>query len=104
MSTLIGYARVQAAIHHVCEAFGVRKDELLSRDRHERVAWPRQVAMALAYNLTDMRQHELAPIFDRSVHDVRRSVAVVRDRTQVDRKAKVCVRKLRRIIEHETFG
>jgi chromosomal replication initiator protein len=36
-----------------CEAFGVSMDELLSGTRAQRLAWPRQVAMYLARELTD---------------------------------------------------
>jgi chromosomal replication initiator protein len=36
-----------------CEAFGLSLDELLSESRVARIAWPRQVAMYLARELTD---------------------------------------------------
>ena len=36
-----------------CEAFGITLDELLSAAAPRRVAWPRQVAMYLARELTD---------------------------------------------------
>ena len=36
-----------------CEAFGISHDELLSAARAQRLAWPRQVAMYLARELTD---------------------------------------------------
>jgi chromosomal replication initiator protein len=36
-----------------CDAFGLALDELLSQSRSARVAWPRQVAMYLARELTD---------------------------------------------------
>jgi chromosomal replication initiator protein len=42
-------ADIQAA---ACEHFGVSSDELLSSARTARVAWPRQVAMYLARELT----------------------------------------------------
>jgi chromosomal replication initiator protein len=38
---------------HTCDAFGVSMDELLSTSRAAPVAWPRQVAMYLARELTD---------------------------------------------------
>jgi chromosomal replication initiator protein len=37
----------------ICEAFGLSMDELLSTSRAAAVAWPRQVAMYLARELTD---------------------------------------------------
>ena len=39
--------------HRTCEAFGLSMDELLSTSRAAPVAWPRQVAMYLARELTD---------------------------------------------------
>jgi len=41
--------RIQAA---TCELFGLTRDELLSETRHQRVTWPRQVAMYLSRELT----------------------------------------------------
>jgi chromosomal replication initiator protein len=38
---------------HTCEAFGLSLDDLLSTSRAAPVAWPRQVAMYLARELTD---------------------------------------------------
>ena len=38
---------------HTCDAFGVSMDELLSTSRAAPIAWPRQVAMYLARELTD---------------------------------------------------
>ena len=38
---------------HTCEAFGLSMDDLLSTSRAAPVAWPRQVAMYLARELTD---------------------------------------------------
>jgi chromosomal replication initiator protein len=42
-------AEIQAA---ACEHFGLSSDELLSSARTARIAWPRQVAMYLARELT----------------------------------------------------
>ena len=38
---------------HTCEAFGLSLEELLSTSRAAPVAWPRQIAMYLARELTD---------------------------------------------------
>jgi chromosomal replication initiator protein len=43
-------AEIQAA---ACDHFGLSADELLSSARTQRIAWPRQVAMYLARELTD---------------------------------------------------
>jgi chromosomal replication initiator protein len=37
----------------ICEAFGISMDQLLSSSRAQPVAWPRQLAMYLARELTD---------------------------------------------------
>jgi chromosomal replication initiator protein len=44
---------VQDIQERICEAFGLSMDELLSSSRAAPVAWPRQVAMYLARELTD---------------------------------------------------
>jgi chromosomal replication initiator protein len=44
---------VQDIQQATCDAFGLSLDELLSNTRAARVAWPRQVAMYLARELTD---------------------------------------------------
>jgi chromosomal replication initiator protein len=44
---------VEEIQQRICEAFGVSMDDLLSPNRAAPVAWPRQVAMYLARELTD---------------------------------------------------
>lgn len=105
MTTLLGYARAHAAIHHVCEAFNVTIDELLSRDRHERVSWPRQVAMALACETSDMTQSEVAKMFKRSHADVYWAVRKVNGRCECHPwpdGAKV--EEIRNKVSNEKFG
>jgi chromosomal replication initiator protein len=56
---------VQAA---TCEAFGVSLDDLLSSGRAVRVAWPRQVAMYLARELTDQTLPAIGRAFGNRNH------------------------------------
>jgi chromosomal replication initiator protein len=56
-----GAAAVERIQDLVAEAFGLTRDELLSKSRAARVAWPRQVAMYLAREHT----HETLPAIGR---------------------------------------
>jgi chromosomal replication initiator protein len=80
---------------HTCEAFGLSMDQLLSTSRAAQVAWPRQVAMYLARELTD----QTLPAIGRSfggrnhttvIHACRRTA----ERISVDREAFDTVRRL----------
>ena len=51
--TRVHRSSVRDIQEHTCEAFGLSMDELLSTSRAAPVAWPRQVAMYLARELTD---------------------------------------------------
>lgn len=105
MSTLIGYARVQAAIHHVCEAFGVGRDSLLSRQRTQCVAWARQVAMALSYEMSGLSLHEVGHVFDRDHTNVLYAMKHVRDRMDAYPQTDgTLVRELKDKVANETFG
>jgi chromosomal replication initiator protein len=84
---------IQAA---TCEHFGISSDELLSPSRTARVAWPRQVAMYLARQLTD----ESLPAIGRSfggrdhttvMHACRRtSKQIASDNTSREAVEKLC--------------
>jgi chromosomal replication initiator protein len=50
-STVVSVAEIQAA---ACETYGISHEELLSASRTPRVVWPRQVAMHLTRQLTDL--------------------------------------------------
>jgi chromosomal replication initiator protein len=90
---------IQAA---ACEHFGVSPDELLSSARTVRVAWPRQVAMYLARELTG----ESLPTIGREfggrdhttvLHAWRRTSARIAD----DAAAREAVEKLCRALGHD---
>ncbi len=83
-----------------CEHFGLTSDELLSSSRIARIAWPRQVAMYLARELTD----ESLPVIGRHfggrdhttvLHAWRRTAA----RVAADGAAREAVDNLRRSLE-----
>lgn len=100
MSTIMDHAVVAAVIYHVCAAFNVSKDELLSRARPERIAWPRQVAMALAHEASGLNNVELGKVFHRDACTVAWAWICVRDRVQVDKKADKRIRELGDKIQH----
>jgi chromosomal replication initiator protein len=86
---------VQDIQQRTCEAFGVSMDQLLSTSRAAPVAWPRQVAMYLARELTE----ETLPAIGRAfggrnhttvLHACRRTA----ERIATDRDAYDAVRRL----------
>jgi chromosomal replication initiator protein len=90
-------AQVQAA---VCEHFGLAEDDLLSSSRSPRVAWPRQLAMYLARELTGRSLPAIGRDFggrDHTtvLHACRRTAA----RLQDDRAAREAVDNVRRALD-----
>ncbi len=45
---------IQAIIHEVCQYYGIPKAQLVSNKRNQAVVYPRQIAMYLSRELTDM--------------------------------------------------
>jgi chromosomal replication initiator protein len=94
-------AEIQAA---ACKHFGLTADELLSPSRAARVAWPRQVAMYLARELTS----ESLPAIGRHfggrdhttvMHALRRTQAKI----LTDSSSKQAVDALREQLEHSSY-
>lgn len=94
MSTLLGYAVVEAVIDTVCKAHALTETQLLSKPRPEHVAWPRQIAMTLAHWLSDLTQPEIAVRFRRDHQTVRWAVRRVRDRVETNAKDAAQVNEL----------
>jgi chromosomal replication initiator protein len=91
-------AEIQAA---ACEHFGLSSDELLSSARVARVAWPRQVAMYLARELTGQSLPAIGREFggrDHTtvLHACRRTTARIAD----DETSREAVEKLCRALGH----
>ena len=83
----------------VCEHFGLQASDLLSSSRSTRVAWPRQLAMYLAREITGQSLPAIGREFggrDHTtvLHACRRTAA----RLQDDREAREAVDKLRRAL------
>jgi chromosomal replication initiator protein len=91
--------KIQAA---ACEHFGLSREELLSSSRSPRVAWPRQVAMYLARELTSESLPTIGRYFGGRDHT---TVLYACRRTSVrmtdDQSAREAVEKLRRSLEIE---
>lgn len=74
----LGRRHVDAIIDVVCRQFEVTREELLSRARPERIVWPRQIAMALAYELTGLNGVAVAHHFRRTHGNVCHAAKTVR--------------------------
>ena len=78
-----------------CEAFGVSMDQLLSPSRAQPLAWPRQVAMYLARELTDATLPAIGRAFGGRNHTtVLHAYRKTAERIASDREAYETVRRL----------
>jgi chromosomal replication initiator protein len=78
-----------------CEAFGVSMDDLLSPSRAQLLAWPRQVAMYLARELTDATLPAIGRAFGGRNHTtVLHAYRKTAERIATDRDAYETVRRL----------
>jgi chromosomal replication initiator protein len=86
---------VEEIQERICEAFGVSMDQLLSPSRAAPVAWPRQVAMYLARELTDQTLPAIGRAFGGRNHTtVMHACRRTAERIATDRDAYDTVRRL----------
>jgi chromosomal replication initiator protein len=86
---------VEEIQQRICEAFGVSMDQLLSSSRAATVAWPRQVAMYLARELTDQTLPAIGRAFGGRNHTtVMHACRRTAERIASDREAYDTVRRL----------
>jgi len=79
----------------VCDTFHITRDELLSPSRAARLVWPRQIAMYLARENTDLTFPDIARRFGGRNHTtVMHAVKRAADRLATDREAFDTVRQL----------
>lgn len=82
-------------IEAVCSEFGLSYDELMSSRRPDRIAWPRQIAMALAYKLDIGSTSDVAKFFQRTDHStVVYAVRRVGMRCETESKSKERVERI----------
>jgi chromosomal replication initiator protein len=80
---------------HTCEAFGLSMEDMLSTSRAAPVAWPRQVAMYLARELTDQTLPAIGRAFGGRNHTtVMHACRRTAERMANDREAFDTVRRL----------
>jgi chromosomal replication initiator protein len=90
-------AQIQTA---ACEQFGLSREELISSARTARVAWPRQVAMYLARELTDESLPAIGRHFGGRDHTtVLHAWRRIEERISGDAASRETVEKLRKHIE-----
>jgi chromosomal replication initiator protein len=90
-----GAPSLEAIQDAVCERFHITRDELLSPSRAARLVWPRQVAMYLARENTDLTFPDIARRFGGRNHTtVMHAVKRAADRLTTDRDAYDTVREL----------
>ena len=80
------------------EFYGVNLAEMKSLDRHQRVAWPRNVCMYLASNLK-FRKSDIGRFWNRDRTIVYNAVKKVGGEIEVDKRRLGEVRELARILK-----
>jgi chromosomal replication initiator protein len=86
---------IEAIQSAVCDAFAITVDELLSTSRSARLVWPRQVAMYLARENTNLTFPDIGRRFGGRNHTtVMHAVKRTADRLTTDREAFDTVREL----------
>jgi chromosomal replication initiator protein len=86
---------VEAIQDAVCETFAISRDELLSPSRSARLVWPRQIAMYLARETTNLTFPDIGRRFGGRNHTtVMHAVRRTADRLTTDREAFDTVRRL----------
>jgi chromosomal replication initiator protein len=86
---------IEAIQDAVCETFAISRDELVSASRSARFVWPRQVAMYLARENTDLTFPDIARRFGGRNHTtVMHAVKRTANRLAADREAFDTVRQL----------
>jgi chromosomal replication initiator protein len=86
---------VEEIQQRICESFGLSMDQLLSSSRAAPVAWPRQVAMYLARELTDQTLPAIGRAFGGRNHTtVMHACRRTAERIATDREAYDTVRRL----------
>jgi chromosomal replication initiator protein len=79
----------------VCDAFAISRDELLSASRASRLVWPRQIAMYLAREKTELTLPDIGRAFGGRNHTtVMHAVRRTAERLAADREAFETVRRL----------
>lgn len=87
--------RYRTLMHLVAGRFGFSVYDLTCHDRHEHLAWARQVAMALCYDLLHMSNREIGLAFERDRTTVIAAIRAVKARCETDPKARCQVLELR---------
>jgi chromosomal replication initiator protein len=84
-------------VNRVGMMFGITYEKFFGRARPEHIAWPRQVAMALMYDLCDMSLQEVGDYFSGRDHGtVLHAIRQVKNRCDVDPTYKSKVDLIRR--------
>ena len=92
-------ASVSTVLSVVAAAFGVSEEALRSRDRHYRIAWARQVAMAMAADYCGVTMTEIAKELRRDHTTITYAVQTVAKLTSAHPKLKAELDAIRDAIQ-----
>lgn len=87
---------LEKIVEEICVTFGVTRNELFGSSRPSRIAWPRQVAMTLAYEFTGGSLNDIRRFFNRKDHaTVIYARRVVREREETTPKESESINRIR---------
>lgn len=91
-------ATIELIQRAVTERYGLHMRDMTAKDRHERVAHPRQVAMFLAYEITKASLQEIGAAFGGRDHGtVIHACKAVKNRMEMDPRFFAEVKSLRQL-------
>jgi len=87
---------IDQVINAVCETFRISKHDLLEKTRQQHVAWPRQIAMALASETGDFGLRYIGERFGMKDHGtVLHAKQRVQDRCDTDKRSREQVERVK---------
>lgn len=87
----------------VASIFGIRYDDLFGKRRPEHIVWPRHIAMSLIYEICDESLSDVGTFFGGRDHGtVMHAIRNVKNRCEVDNRAKATVESIRALLKEKT--
>lgn len=99
------YAEAVKAVQDViCAAYGTTPEQLLGRDKHQRLAWARHLTFYFLRAFTGEKLAAIGRTYDRDVDTIEHGVNVVKNLTSIYPRLAAAVQELQRQIEEKLGG
>ena len=94
--TTVEIGPIEHILTAICREFHVERTELLSKSREARIVWPRQIGMALAYELSGCTLTRIGSQFGGRDHGtVMHANQKVKDRCDTDKRSREQVERVK---------